>query len=1683
MDPIGDIQHKKTGISPTRRPPPPPPPSIKEDQFITVDGVPPSQLAQWFAIADTDKDEFISSSEALNFFPKSGLAPEDLSRLWRIVARPTAPTSSTTITDGAPSQPPIPTTPSSGSLSKRKFSQMLRLIAFVQNGFEPTPSAIAASLRPETWLQHHGHPLPPPMLNIPTNSNNNNNTVEVLLPMTPFGRDSDLGPPPVDADVDLFGLGDLKRAVEETGGAPGGVSSSLVHTSSAILSPLPPHQSKTSSLIRGNALSSRGGGAGAAAMEVPVAFDARLPPLNPKKSASLTFLAAGGGSLFAGPGNFCDGDFGAALIASLPSPLSPLASSYSSSSERGGTILRYIDADGTMGAPRDKQERRAALARRLAKSDSLSLTIQAKHSGVATEDEDSAPCQQLTVTTKKKVMCVMWDDARDVLWVGDDDGHVSAYSIGSNSASGRSTGGDDNTSILKSHILRYRWQAHRMGHIAALSLGPSGDLWTASSRGTIRIWTPEEQQLYENTSSSLFKSGTTSHHHHHGAPTCRELRRGPNNERAHGGAVVFMKCTTDGQVMWSASSKNILLWDAHSGIFLGTLYRQGKKNLAVKKSKVVSSSGYIDDIGQLEDKDDGDEDDNNDSHVFGSPAAKDSGTLPGYTGGGGGGTDTGPGLSMASSSISPAPLTTTPLQYPALPPMVVDAAVGIAVDKTTGAILARPNCTERRELRALQESWGNATDAAVRELVERVAHGGGKVVAGAKKAGKFLMKVVGKVSGDAALQQQKEREREQQQQQQQQQAAADKLALEGGKGGRQGSGFFSTSELLEEMEYLTPRGEEEYGAFSSFNSTVAMNQGGEGGGMLVMGNIQGIEASRDNCMWVAYRNGHIEKYSNTGKLVSWTSISPSRYGNNSIAGAGGAGVGGSFIGGGVTGTGGTIGKNIQTIVAVGERLWVGTADGRLLIYAIGTSSAATTTTTITTSSSTALLLLKAFSAHPATILSMTTTNSRVYTLAADGGIKGWSCHLPTPADLDALVEWRLQAPNVVSFETISMLCVTWNVGESRPGESAEVFRHLAAHSGMRVGSRLLSRGGSGSLTSSSSPAAGVGTTHNSISQSERLIEASGKDLVIVCLQEVEMGSTSVALAAYKDALSSKLQEQGNVNARFWSQKCLHALGSGEGAENPHFRQIGLRQLSGMLVMVFARSNLNTRIGEVATASVACGVLGVGGNKGAVAVEFTLYRRKFTAVCSHFAAHQGAVDARNAHYATIVNRLRFSKPPAVALTGSSSGDIDGGSGNGQQQQQTTASRSTSMNKSKQCDGNKDINNNKEPLISGDWSDDDNDNVLLGDADGVIDDDMFDFTVAVDDGSGDTREGPNQVIVQREGTRNAEVLIWGGDFNYRIDGVYESVKLAAQAYDLVPLLEADQLRREIHAGRVFKGLKEGKIDFKPTYKFDKGASNPTAYDSSEKKRIPAWCDRIFFRGTPQYTTPDPAEPNYVRESEEELIKNPDDVHVRLLQYDCWPDVIDSDHKPVFASLEADLPVTDQHRKRTICADILEKYYTRGSNTCTSIKDATISLSSNEAKLHPIHMPTQAVLLKNANRDKAVLFRIIPWSIPQWCCAIDNGENKDLISNDGSGSGGGGGPVAIDVWPMSGVIPAGQELAVHMSASIDNRAIIPGGSTKRVFKVVSWVQGGGGEGERRGVQKLTAIVVQQYSYQDKY
>ncbi|PQQ17875.1 type I inositol polyphosphate 5-phosphatase 10 isoform X1 [Prunus yedoensis var. nudiflora] len=95
---------------------------------------------------------------------------------------------------------------------------------------------------------------------------------------------------------------------------------------------------------------------------------------------------------------------------------------------------------------------------------------------------------------------------------------------------------------------------------------------------------------------------------------------------------------------------------------------------------------------------------------------------------------------------------------------------------------------------------------------------------------------------------------------------------------------------------------------------------------------------------------------------------------------------------------------------------------------------------------------------------------------------------------------------------------------------------------------------------------------------------------------------------------------------------------------------------------------------------------------------------------------------------------------------------------------------------------------------------------------------------------------------------DMVIWLGDLNYRIALSYSETRKLLENNDWDALLNKDQLKIEREAERVFKGWKEGKIYFAPTYKY---FYNSDTYfgeikTSKKKRRTPAWCDRILWHG---------------------------------------------------------------------------------------------------------------------------------------------------------------------------------------------------------------------------------------------
>ncbi|CAH9080021.1 unnamed protein product [Cuscuta epithymum] len=93
-----------------------------------------------------------------------------------------------------------------------------------------------------------------------------------------------------------------------------------------------------------------------------------------------------------------------------------------------------------------------------------------------------------------------------------------------------------------------------------------------------------------------------------------------------------------------------------------------------------------------------------------------------------------------------------------------------------------------------------------------------------------------------------------------------------------------------------------------------------------------------------------------------------------------------------------------------------------------------------------------------------------------------------------------------------------------------------------------------------------------------------------------------------------------------------------------------------------------------------------------------------------------------------------------------------------------------------------------------------------------------------------------------------IFWFGDLNYRINLTDTKVRKLVSRKKWDELLDHDQLSKELRSGCVFEGWKEGAINFAPTYKYEFNSDRYVGESAreGEKRRLPAWCDRILWLG---------------------------------------------------------------------------------------------------------------------------------------------------------------------------------------------------------------------------------------------
>ncbi|ESW25894.1 hypothetical protein PHAVU_003G074300 [Phaseolus vulgaris] len=553
---------------------------------------------------------------------------------------------------------------------------------------------------------------------------------------------------------------------------------------------------------------------------------------------------------------------------------------------------------------------------------------------------------------------------------------------------------------------------------------------------------------------------------------------------------------------------------------------------------------------------------------------------------------------------------------------------------------------------------------------------------------------------------------------------------------------------------------------------------------------------------------------------------------------------------------------IQCFCTFGTRLYVGYVSGIIQVLDLEGN------------------LIAAWVAHNGPVIKLAVGCDYVFSLATHGGLRGWI--IASPGPVDNMIRSELAAKELIYTRrhNVRILVGTWNVGQGRASQDS-------------LSSWL------GSI-------------------------ASDVGIVVVGLQEVEMGAGFLAMSAAKETVGL----EGSAMGQWWLDTIGKALEEGKA-----FERMGSRQLAGLLVSLWVRKNLRTHVGDIDAGAVPCGFGRAIGNKGGVGLRIRVYDRIMCFVNCHLAAHLEAVNRRNADFDHIYRNMVFTRSSNLLTA--------------------AAGVSTAVH------------------------------VLRG-----------------TNATGGSSEEPKPDLSE------ADMVVFFGDFNYRLFGIsYDEARdfVSQRCFDW--LREKDQLRAEMKSGKVFQGMREALIKFPPTYKFERHQPGLGGYDSGEKKRIPAWCDRIIYRDTR-------AAPTY-----ECSLDCP--VMSSILQYDACMDVTDSDHKPVRCKFNVKISHVDRSIRRKEFGIVMksnEKIRSILEDLCY-VPEVTVSPNSLVLQ----NLDTSFLLITNRSTKDKAIYKIT--------C-----QGLSIVKNDGhapeySPRGGFGFPRWLEVTPAAGVIKPEQNVEISV------------------------------------------------------
>ncbi|KAH0631047.1 hypothetical protein JD844_005128 [Phrynosoma platyrhinos] len=314
-----------------------------------------------------------------------------------------------------------------------------------------------------------------------------------------------------------------------------------------------------------------------------------------------------------------------------------------------------------------------------------------------------------------------------------------------------------------------------------------------------------------------------------------------------------------------------------------------------------------------------------------------------------------------------------------------------------------------------------------------------------------------------------------------------------------------------------------------------------------------------------------------------------------------------------------------------------------------------------------------------------------------------------------------------------------------------------------------------------------------------------------------------------------------------------------------YAKIKLVRLVGILLLLYMRAELAVSISEVEAETVGTGIMGRMGNKGGVGIRFKLHNTTICLVNAHLAAHTEECERRNQDVRDICARMHFGQlgPGFPDLTIAKHdvvlwmGDL-----NYRLEEQ-------------------DMEQVKKLVEAGDFC-----TLQQHDQVGA-------------DGRTDGRTDVRPARLEADGQANFCFHLLQGE-----QSPLTALEGAARAV-------WGELKRQMEAKVVFEGFTEGEMTFQPTYKYNPGSDD---WDTSEKCRVPAWCDRILFKGR----------------------------NVSQRSYQSHLALRISDHKPVSALFDIGVKVVDEELHRRVFEDIV-----RSLDKMENASIPSVSLSKREVR----------------------------------------------------------------------------------------------------------------------------------------